>query len=439
MNIGATFYKAAAYLNPARWFSGRPKALPAPFERKSGGDVPDDPAWTFTFSTGAEPADSLIASHWVYACAKEIATLAATIPLKVYRRGTNGYAPVKDDDLLAKLIARPAKGWTYARWMEANAYHLTLTGRTYLEKYRTRAYGKSAIYNKGIPTELFPFHAGEFKTSVDKDDRRSPVKSYKPKRGNKAEVSPEDMISVAYIRPGKPGEAFAPVEAGQGEIATDARAAAWQRHSLANDAVPAGIFKARDHMSDPQHDELEAHIGKKWAGMKNARRPMLISGDVDWIALARNAVEMDLIAGRNATKGGICAVMGVPSVIFDQAAQTYANLSTANVMLATHTVLPLVNRIVDQLNIELAPEFGDDYWIGVDLEAVDALLPLLLERWTVAKIAREFGVPVSQLAETFRLNIKPFPGWEVGLTAAGQVSIEEFTAGGSLADDGGVA
>jgi HK97 family phage portal protein len=320
--------------------------------------------------------------------------------------------------------------------MEANSYHLSLTGRTLLRKYRARAIGLSAQYKgMGLPAELFPFTAQAFKVDYDKDDIRNPIEDYTPRSGkDRTAILPHDMIDVMNVRPGKTYEGFSPSEAARREISTDCQAAEWQQVALQNRGVPDGLLVSKMPLGGEQLEAVEDQLKSRWVGMRNAHLPFVLGSDLEWLDLAKTAVEMELLDGRAFTKGAICAAFGVPSVLFDVAGATYANYETARAILMSHTVLPQVRQIADSLNIFLCPEFGPDYSIEPDLEATDALLPQLRARWEVASKALAAGVPMSQVAETFKLGVQPYDGWDVGLVPGGMVPVDSLTSsvGGDL-------
>lgn len=392
-----------------------------------------DPQWAYSYAPTDDADRALQASVWVYACAREIATAAKAIPLRVYR----GADLAPPEHPLVQLLNRPAPGWTQARWMEATAYHLTLTGRSVARKYRARALGQSAVHKgQGLPNELFPFPASAFKLHVDKDDMRRPVTAYEPRKGkDKTSIPPRDVVDVVHVRPGAPDAGLSPSEGAQREISTDSQAAQWQQVALQNRGVPDGVFVSKLPLNGPQIEEVEEQLKSRWAGVRNAHLPFILGTDLEWHDLAKTAVEMELLGGRTFTKAAICAAFGVPSVLFDAAGTTYANYETARAILMTHTVLPLARAVRDQLQADLVPEYGDPTLsIELDLEAVDALLPFLRERWNVAKQALGAGVPMSQVSETYRLGVQPYDGWDVGLVPASSVPVDSLAVGNSAGD-----
>lgn len=425
-----------SWLTP--WRKRAPVAQPKR-EIKSTTDLPElgqrsEPAWSYTFAKSA-PADShLKASAWVYTCADRIATACAAMPL-IIRRGGD-VVPWMSDDPLAALLRHPMPDVTWDAWVEEVSLYLTLTGTTFLEKYRSVAIGDSKLYpGLGLPHELWPFGAGAFKPKIDKNIRRQVVEYYEPLVGNKAKVAPSEIVRIARVRPGKRDEGFAAVEAAEREISTDRQASEWQQVSLQNRGVPDGIISFEQPLNDIQERYVQKQMTDEWLGAKNAHRPMVLN-NAKWLDLAKSAVDLELLNGRTFTRKAIANVMGIPEVVLDSLGSTYANLEVGMLSMMTQTVLPHMGRIVSALNLSVCREYGPDVWVEIDLGAVDALLPLLRERWKVGKDMLASGVPMSQTTDTLRLGVEEYPGWDVGLVASNLVPVSDLTTGISNADLG---
>jgi HK97 family phage portal protein len=371
----------------------------------------------------------LTATIWTYACASLIARSMGSIPLRVLLDGE----PAPDDDPLVVLLARPAPNWSQARFLQASAYYSKLTGSAFWRLERARSRGASQLHSgRGLPAELWPYGDDSYSTTVQTTGRPL-VTKYTDKDGKS--VEPEDVIQVIEVKPGagNEGEGLAVSVAAGGEIVTEQAASTWQRKSLENRAVPAGILQLLEDTTDEQFDEVEARLTDTYQGALNAGKPMILGNEVKWLQLARTVVEMDLINGRKLTREGICAAFGVPPIlvgILDRA--TYSNFDASELAFWKLTILPLMGSYIDSLNTELAPEFGDAYVIEADLSRVDALMPMLDKRIDSAKKLWTMGVPMSHLNEMFALGVAEYPGWDVGLVASNLVPIASL---GDSTDD----
>lgn len=420
-----------------RIFSRTAKAQsPAPEVKAAAVYTRSEPAWAFSYSSSARPDDLQKASAWVFACADKIATALAACPVVIYRGGE--VVPWLSDDPLAALLREPTPDMTWSAWLEEVGLYAILTGCCYLEKVRVRAYGMSVRYpTLGLPVQLWASGANAWKAKVDSDSRRQQITSYEPKTGSdRTPVQPSEIVRIAYARLGKRADAMSKIEPVEREIGADRGASEWQLSALKNRGVPDGIIKVAHAYNELQEQEIVNQIDSEWAGARNAHRPLILGQGADWIDLAKTAVEMEMIEGRRFTRSAICAVMGVPEVIFEASAATYANLEASLLILISQTVLPLAGRIIDALNLGICREYGPDAYLEVDMGAVDALLPILRARWEIAEKALNRGVPMSQVSDTLRLGVEAYPGWDVGLVPSSNVPVSDLTMGISNADLG---
>lgn len=421
-----------------RVFRGSSSNLPAPTSAKSiTTGSSDDPPWVFYPSASIRGAydqsgalSKELASVWVYACASLIARSVAAIPLKVLR---DGEEVDPKTDPLARLLNKPAPNWTGTRLREAMTLYMELTGSTYLQKVRSRARGESqwtehraalrrlGIDSLGMPVQLWPFGEDSYETHINESQGVPAtgfippyVRYYSDANGRRQEIW--DVVQVLYHRvgDGNEGEGLAPVEGARLEVASDAEAASWQAQSFQNRAVPDGVLTIMSDMTEDQWQATQDHIKAQWSGPANAHRTVVIGAQKSsYMALARNAVELDFANGRKLTREGICGGMGTPPVlvgILDRA--TYSNLKQAELVFYRSTVLPKARLQLDAINREIAPEFGADYEVVLDTSGVDALLQITSERWDLADKMWAKGVPMSQINNLLGLGLEAYPGWD---------------------------
>lgn len=405
-----------------------------------------DPVWTQN-SMGTELVDRLTATVWVFACVSVIASTLSSIPLRVMVDGE--IAP--DDDPLAKLLKHPAPKWSYPRFARACVFYLELTGSAYVQKVRTMtapsawedaqrlaamadatgsALDEMTPQKLGAVDEVWVYGQDEYETDINETQSdldgfiRPYVKKYVDKDSN--EQPPWDVIQILYTAPGEgfEGLGIAPYQAAEKEVKTDVAAVTFQGETFNNRAVPHGVWQLVADVSDEQYEELETFLRGSYEGAQNAGKGMLLGSEVKYVQLAQNAVDMAYKDGRKLTREGICAAFNVPPPlvgILDRA--TYSNMSQAELLLWKLKVLPLLSMLIEALNTELAPEFGPTHKIEADLSNADALLPIIKEKLTIAKMYFDMGVPVAQISQNMHLGIQAYPGWEVGLVPGNLVPV----------------
>lgn len=389
-----------------------------------------DPKWAFTLNLYQD----LPLSLWVYNCASMLAELCGSIRLVATFNGVP-----QPDSKLQKLLNRPARGWRQAEWTAARAYHLLLTGTDYLHIERAKVRGQSALRGRGaLPASLWPYPQGEFRTELTQTPPHEVL--YYVRTEDSLEVSESDCIRTRFVKPNDMSRGLSPLEAAANEARVDINAAAWQAESYHNRAIPDGIMMFDEVLSQSQLDEADARIQQGLSGAGNARRSFAMGSSMKgkWIALSRNAVEMDFTNSRQMNKSFICGTYRVPSVLFDSSDATYANLETARFLLYEQGVLPLNELLIEGLNDELAPEYGAGWAVVADLSQVYAMLPMIRARWETAKIPLDQGVPMDIVSEMFDLAVPSYPGSELGFISSARqpVSLWSTETGGPLGGEG---
>lgn len=379
--------------------------------------------WT-DYSPKTAVDEGLKASVWVYACTTLIARAAGSLPWRAERYVGGTWKPDPDGPL-QELIRHPNPAWTWEVLIQHITYLLLLAGESVVTKLRAKSSGRSALYaDRGIPVELWALSPENFKVIPGTNGEL--VGAYED-TVRKRKIDPEDVLHPLFVNPGDAYRGLAPLEATQKDVDTDVEAATWQKISFQNRAVPDGIFKFKEYFDDEAWEEAKTAFREEYYGAQNARKPLLLGNDVDWIDLAKTAVEMDFQAGRKLTRENICAGFGVPPVlvgILDRA--TYSNFEQAEESFWKLTMLPYLGMLKGLFNTQLAPEFGSEVRMVPDLSGVDALIPMFRRRWDIAKEMVEKGIPMSSANERMGLGLSEYPGWDIGLVPANLVPLETF-------------
>ena len=126
-------------------------------------------------------------------------------------------------------------------------------------------------------------------------------------------------------------------------------------------------------MSDAQFTRLKSELEENFQGARNAGRPLLLEGGLDWRPLSMTPKDMDFSEAKASASREIALAFGVPPMLLGiPGDNTYANYQEANRALFRATVLPLAARIGAALAQWLAPAFGSVRLVP-DLDAVEAL------------------------------------------------------------------
>lgn len=178
---------------------------------------------------------------------------------------------------------------------------------------------------------------------------------------------------------------MSPIRAAMEAIDADNAARAWNVAMLQNDARPAGILTA-DQIDETEYDRLEARLDKRWQGStrggRRIRRPLLLSGGLKWIGLSVTPAEMDWLEGKKAGIGEIAAGLGVPvEMIAPSDVKRFATMQEGRKSFWEDTMLPLLDRFVDDVNADVVSRIGDQYVIGYKKNKIPALQEDRDKRW----------------------------------------------------------
>jgi HK97 family phage portal protein len=125
----------------------------------------------------------------------------------------------------------------------------------------------------------------------------------------------------------------------------------WSKALLDNAARPSGAIvyrgaEGQGKLSDDQYDRLVNEMESHHQGARNAGRPMLLEGGLDWKPMGFSPSDMEFQKTKEAAAREIALAFGVPPMLLGiQGDATYANYQEAHRAFYRLTVLPLATRI----------------------------------------------------------------------------------------------
>jgi HK97 family phage portal protein len=303
-----------------------------------------------------------------FRCVKLIAEAAAAVPVVVQDAARRFDAhPVID------LLAAPNPGQAGAQLLESFYGHLLLSGDAYLE-----AAGADI---SGGPRELYVLRSDRMKVVPGADGW--PV-AYEYGVGAKKHVFDmrQDRVPVLHVRSFHPQDdhyGLSPLQAAASAIDVHNSAAAWSKGLLDNAARPSGaiVYKGVDGYgslgTDQYHrliDELESHH----QGARNAGRPMLLEGGLDWKPMGFSPSDMEFHRTKEAAARDVALAFGVPPMLLGLPGDnTYANYAEAHRAFYRLTVLPMVSKCLAAMSGWLPAFYGTPFQVKVDFDNVPAL------------------------------------------------------------------
>ncbi|MEO8421063.1 MAG: phage portal protein [Hyphomicrobium sp.] len=301
----------------------------------------------------------------VYRSVRMIAEAAATVPLLLYA------GPEEIEELaLLDLIARPSPDQTTADFLEAWYGFLLVAGNAYVE----------AVGVSGRLRELHVLRPDRMKVIPGPDGW--PEAFEYSANGTSVRFAEEPVAGVRPVlhtrlfHPDNDHYGMSPIEAAATAIDIHNQASAWNKALLDNSARPSGalVCAANGNLTNEQFSRLRAELESAFQGARNAGRPMLLEGGLDWKPLSLSPKDMDFIAAKHAAARDIALALGVPPMLLGiPGDNTYANYSEAQRAFWRQTVLPLVQRMAKAFSAWLAPAYGGGLDLRPDLDQVEGL------------------------------------------------------------------
>jgi len=278
-------------------------------------------------------------------------------------------AETRDRHPLLDLIARPNARQDGAQFLEAVATHLMIAGNAYVE----------AVSVDGTPRELHVLRPDRMKLVPGPDGWPEAYEYTVAGRTVRFEqgASLPPILHLSLMHPLDDHYGLAPLEAAAVAVDTHNAAAKWNKALLDNSARPSGalVYAAAEGavLSDGQFERLKRELADEYQGARNAGRPLLLEGGLDWKAMSLSPKDMDFMEAKHTAAREIALAFGVPPQLLGiPGDNTYSNYQEANRVFFRATVLPFANRIGCALAHWLSPAFGA-VRITVDADRIDAL------------------------------------------------------------------
>jgi HK97 family phage portal protein len=303
-----------------------------------------------------------------FRCVKIVAEAAAAVPVVVQDADRRF-----DAHPAIELLAAPNPGQGGSALMESFYGHLLLSGDGYLEA--------AGVGAGGGPRELYVLRSDRMKVVPGADGW--PV-AYEYSAGGSKHVFDmrQDRVPVLHVRSFHPQDdhyGLSPLSAAGAAIDVHNSASAWSKALLDNAARPSGaiVYKGADgqgSLGSDQYARLVEELETHHQGARNAGRPMLLEGGLDWKPMGFSPSDMEFHRTKEAAARDVALAFGVPPMLLGLPGDnTYANYSEAHRAFYRLTVLPLVARTLAAISGWLPGFYGTAFQIKVDEDNVPAL------------------------------------------------------------------
>lgn len=310
-----------------------------------------------------------------YRAVKLISEAAAALPLVLQDHETRfDRHPVLD------LMRQPNAAQGRAELFEAIYGYLLLTGNAYVE---------AVPGPDKLPGELHVLRSDRMNVVPGQDGWPVAYDYVVGGRTHRFPVSPE-LNPICHIKNFHPQDdhyGLAPVQAAAVAVDVHGSASSWSKALLDNAARPSGamVYKGADGLGSltaEQYDRLVGEMEMHHQGARNAGRPMLLEGGLDWKPMGFSPSDMEFQKTKEAAAREIAMAFGVPPMLIGIPGDaTYANYQEANRAFFRLTVLPLAARVTASLSTWLSGSTGERVELKPDLDQIPALAVERDQQW----------------------------------------------------------
>ena len=298
---------------------------------------------------------------------KMIAEAAAALPLVLQddRRRFDTH-PVLD------LVRSPNPAQGRAALFEAFYGQVLLTGNGYLE---------AVAGDEGVPLELHVLRSDRMNLVPGADGWPVAYEYAVGGRKHRFDVT-GGRPAICHVKSFHPQDdhyGLSPMQAAAQAIDVHNSASRWSKALLDNAARPSGaiVYRGADGqgaMTADQYDRLVSEMETHHQGARNAGRPMLLEGGLDWKPMGFSPSDMEFQKTKEAAAREIALAFGVPPMLMGITGEaTYSNYQEAHRAFYRLTVLPLAARVTAAVAEWLSGFAGEQLELKPDLDQVSAL------------------------------------------------------------------
>ena len=275
---------------------------------------------------------------------------------------------------ILNLLKRPNHRQGGASFFEELYGQIILTGDVYIE---------SVCNEDRIPVSLHILRSDRMRVLTGSDGWPIGYEYSVGKTSRKYSIDGEfpKILHIKSFHPHDDHYGLSPMLAAASAVDVHNSATQWSKALLDNAARPSGaiVYKGIDghsSMTDDQYARLVEEIESNHQGARNAGRPMLLEGGLDWKQMGFSPSDMEFHRTKENASREIALALGVPPMILGLPGDnTYSNYQEANRAFYRLTILPLVSHIASSFSYWLGGcGFNEDNLeVKVDLDRVSAL------------------------------------------------------------------
>lgn len=308
-------------------------------------------------------ADRYMTNPAVFQCVNIVASNMAVVPIKIFNKSREIKA--SDHDLTQELMNKPNPYQNKVAFFESIAASMMIFGEAFVEIVRD---------GDGNAIELNPISPSNINTVLNKNFA---LHKYEYHSENVSRVI--DLNNMCHFKNYNPigHRGISPMQSIMKIIDIYEAAIRHNYRLLENSARPSGALISDEVLSREEKEQLRNDISDIYEGPENAGRIMLLEGKrFKWQEMALSAKDFDYTKAISMACSIIALALGVPTPLLSGITSnqaTYSNYKEAKMSLFVNTIIPMMKKIVSELNEKLFVE-NSLYRLEVDDDYVNDVI-----------------------------------------------------------------
>lgn len=369
---------------------------------------PGQPVWT-PRNYGSFAKEAFSQNVVAFQAINRIGDALASVKLNVFK----GEREVKEHPLLT-LLRRPNPLQSYGDYMRAKVGFLLIAGNGYEERFTAGGEVKELYQLRPDRMKIIPSQTGipaAYEYSVNQ-------------RTQRWDMNPRtldcDVRHIKLFNPLSDWYGMSPIEAGAYAIDQNNESMSWMQALLQNSARPSGALTVKDGgtLAEENYNRLKTQIEEQYSGSRNAGRPMLLEGGLEWQQMGLSPTDMGILEARAASARDIALAFGVPPQLLGiPGDNTYSNYQEARLAFWEDTALPLLDMILNDWNAWLGAVYKVE--IRPDVESIPAIAEKRLKLWEMADASADLTINEKRAMKGY----EPIEGGDVLLVPSSQIPL----------------
>ena len=321
----------------------------------------DQSIWESEANKGDVYKDSV----WAFVAIRAIAIAAASIRWALKKR-LPGPGPDEElfDHPLLTLIKKPNPHFTRYDLVEELIWQYSLEGSGYVEMVPSRR-GAADLNRRFRPVALYTLKSKHVSPIPDPKTRVLGY-NYSP-NGDLIRFNPWEIIQVRAYNPENDTDGYSAFNTARNSVDVDRDTQVYSKKFFQNGAFPSATLETDRILPKPLQQRVQSEWKSKFGIRKNPHEVALLMAGLKYKPISFTFRDMDFEKLRKLSREEILATADVPPLIVGLLdGSSWANAHQQKLDFVTNTVGPILRKIFERFNMDLASRFGKDLYFEPD-------------------------------------------------------------------------